>query len=409
MRPTLRWLTVAASLLLTFGLCGPGRAAVSTHLSWGQIAQSRLYDDPNLAAPLHLFMMQLETDASVSYVEFLTPAGFLDVIPSDEYTASGDIETYHWIDADSTHVWEYWGYFEDPAVLDDYGDGLYVVIVHYTNGTKEQTSVWYGIPGSSQPIPTPTQRPKLLWPPYDDVVASPVSFTWEPVTDPSVGDIYLNVLDPGSEYVVSDVYDVDATASDPYSLNEGRYQIEFALEHFYATTNLDGIPFDLLKSSTVLQPFEVVAARVYRFWSPVTGRHFYTIDEAEKNKLINSYSHVWTFEGPVFYAWATQYDPNMMPVYRFWSNRSSSHFYTLSESEKNKLVTTYSHVWAYEGVAFYAYGPNNPPADTSPVFRFWNASDSTHFYTIDPGEKDKLVNRYPDIYTFERIAFYAWP
>ena len=36
---------------------------------------------------------------------------------------------------------------------------------------------------------------------------------------------------------------------------------------------------------------------VYRFRSPATSRYFYTMNEAEKEKLINKYSNVWTYEG----------------------------------------------------------------------------------------------------------------
>ena len=43
---------------------------------------------------------------------------------------------------------------------------------------------------------------------------------------------------------------------------------------------------------------------VYRFWSEQLGHHFYTIDEAEKNVLIENYSQVWEFEGIVWYAYA---------------------------------------------------------------------------------------------------------
>jgi hypothetical protein len=43
----------------------------------------------------------------------------------------------------------------------------------------------------------------------------------------------------------------------------------------------------------------------------------------------------------------------LKPVYRFWSAKLSSHLYTISESEKNRLMTQYtSDVWAFEGIAF---------------------------------------------------------
>ncbi|MFA5061519.1 MAG: hypothetical protein WC494_04375, partial [Candidatus Pacearchaeota archaeon] len=45
-----------------------------------------------------------------------------------------------------------------------------------------------------------------------------------------------------------------------------------------------------------------------------------------------------------------------VPVYRFWNHKSGSdHLYTISESEKNKILSNYSDVYTYEGVAFYVY------------------------------------------------------
>jgi hypothetical protein len=43
------------------------------------------------------------------------------------------------------------------------------------------------------------------------------------------------------------------------------------------------------------------------------------------------------------------------PVYRFWKPADNTHFYTITESEKQKLIDSYSHICTYEGVAYYAY------------------------------------------------------
>jgi len=405
MKPILQWPAAVISLLLTLGLSGPGRAAVSDHLFRGQIIHGQISDDPNQATGLSFFMLEVETDASVSYVDFMAALGQYGAIPADEHTTSGDVETYHWVDGE-THVWEYWGYFENPDALHNYGDGSYVIVLHYADGSQEPTTVWFAIPGTDQAIPAPTQIPSLPWPPHDGFVVSPLTFEWDPVTDPNVGDIYLSVRDENDEYVLTDVYGINTAGAGPFGLKEGRFEVELTFESFYSITNPDGIPFDLSKNSTLLQPFEVVASSVYRFWAPATDRHFYTTRETEKDKLITNYSDIWTFEEAVFYAWSTPYDPDMVPVYRFWSG--SSHLYTIEEREKNKLIDSFSDVWTYEGVAFYAYAPDNPPADFSPVYRFWKPSDNSHFYTIDPDEKDKLINRYSHVYTFEGIAFYAW-
>ncbi|MCL5281068.1 MAG: hypothetical protein M1376_14305 [Planctomycetes bacterium] len=147
---------------------------------------------------------------------------------------------------------------------------------------------------------------------------------------------------------------------------------------------------------------------VYRFWSPVTGKHFYTISEAEKDKLINQYASVWTFEGPAYYAYLRASDPNLLPVYRFWSQKLSSHFYTMNEAEKDKLIRQYPDIWAFEGAKFYAYPEGKQPAGTRAVYRFWSETLGGHFYTIREAEKDKLINQYADTWAFEGVAWYAY-
>jgi len=51
--------------------------------------------------------------------------------------------------------------------------------------------------------------------------------------------------------------------------------------------------------------------------------------------------------------------PGTKPVYRYWNNRLGTHFYTLDEAERAKLDSQYSHVFIYEGVAFYAWPDPN--------------------------------------------------
>ncbi len=151
---------------------------------------------------------------------------------------------------------------------------------------------------------------------------------------------------------------------------------------------------------------------VYRFWSPQSGTHFFTISENEKDKVLTTYpASVWTFEGIAFYAFATA-QPGAAPVYRFWSDNSGSHFYTMSESEKNKLITQYANVWKYEGPQFYAYpaGENDPqPAGTRAVARFYSRKTGAHFYTIKESEIDKLKNVLSATWVDEGKAWYALP
>jgi hypothetical protein len=148
---------------------------------------------------------------------------------------------------------------------------------------------------------------------------------------------------------------------------------------------------------------------IHRFWSPVTGRHFYTIDEAERDRLIDEYATVWTYEGISYYTYAHNSEPGLMPVYRFWSPVTGGHFYTIDEAERDLLIRDYAQVWTFEGIAFHAYSPGGQPAQTRAVYRFWSPVTAAHFYTIDEAERNTLVDGYPDVWTPEGVAWYAYP
>ncbi len=147
---------------------------------------------------------------------------------------------------------------------------------------------------------------------------------------------------------------------------------------------------------------------IYRFWSPIYTRHFYTISQTERDKLVNYFSHTWTYEGVVYYTFATDVGAATSPVYRFWSERLHSHFYTIDEAERDKLIDQYSYTWTYEGPVFYAYPKGQQPDDASPVYRFWSDVNKTHFYTISEDEKNKILNQYSHIYLYEGVVWYAY-
>ncbi len=146
---------------------------------------------------------------------------------------------------------------------------------------------------------------------------------------------------------------------------------------------------------------------VYRFFSPETGRYFYTISKAEKEKLLTEYGDMWQYEGAVFRCFPDDCDPACRPVHRFWSLQLGTHFYTMQEREKDKLIESYPDSWAYEGVAFYAYPEGQQPPWARPVYRFWSESIRGHFYTLSEAEKDDLLMEQADVWKYEGIAWYA--
>lgn len=151
------------------------------------------------------------------------------------------------------------------------------------------------------------------------------------------------------------------------------------------------------------------AAPVHRFWSPVHGRHFYTIDDTEKETLLARYPDVWTYEGTAFRALPSRSDDCLAPVHRFWSALLNAHFYTIDDDEADWLIVNYPHTWTYEGIAFYAYPAGSRPADTVPVHRFWSGPLGTHFYTTSDRERFSLIGQYPETWQYEGVAYYAYP
>ncbi len=147
---------------------------------------------------------------------------------------------------------------------------------------------------------------------------------------------------------------------------------------------------------------------VYRFWSPVIAHHFYTIRVSERDKLIYNYAGAWIYEGIAYYAFAQADRPGVVPIYRFWSGALGSHFFTTDAAEKTRRIDNEAAVWTYEGIAFYVYPGGSQPAGTSGVYRFQSPTRIGHFYTLSQTERDKLLTLSPLVWTYELIAWYAY-
>ena len=140
---------------------------------------------------------------------------------------------------------------------------------------------------------------------------------------------------------------------------------------------------------------------VYRFFNTSTGVHFYTIDEVEKDYVLNNLSNYILEEGT--YA---AVDPlTGEEVYRFFNNQTGAHLYTTDKVEKDYIIENLGN-FDYEGIKFYA---SETQVDNSvPVYRFYEPSKGVHFYTSNEVEKtfveDNLANYIP-----EGVAYYAFP
>ncbi|MBP7050009.1 MAG: hypothetical protein KBE65_03250 [Phycisphaerae bacterium] len=98
---------------------------------------------------------------------------------------------------------------------------------------------------------------------------------------------------------------------------------------------------------------------------------------------------------------------NASPVYHFVSTTSKRHFCTIDEQEKYKLLDQQPSVWKYQGIAFFAYAEGHQPKDARPVYRFWSDSLSQYFYTMDESTKDLLIEELASVWKYEGVAWYA--
>jgi hypothetical protein len=156
---------------------------------------------------------------------------------------------------------------------------------------------------------------------------------------------------------------------------------------------------------------------VYWFRSPTTGENFYTASEKQRDKVLTLYSAgVWTYQGVAYFTYRDKRDDSVLPVYRFWSPKTQSHFYTANQNERDKLMAYCSRIeavgdgipctWIYEGVAFHAQVEAGQMKGILPVYRFWSNALGRHLYTTSETEKDQL-GRQPKVWTYEGIAWYA--
>jgi len=139
-------------------------------------------------------------------------------------------------------------------------------------------------------------------------------------------------------------------------------------------------------------------------WPPVEGSRWLAGDEIE-----NPAGTPWdlAFELITTQSSASN-DPGLAPVYRFWSDKLTTHFYTINEAEKDRLIREFSQVWTFEGVAFYAYPPDRAVAASKPVYHFWSEKYNRHFYTISETEKQGLIKQSSNVWTLQGVSWYAF-
>ncbi len=148
-------------------------------------------------------------------------------------------------------------------------------------------------------------------------------------------------------------------------------------------------------------------APLYRFHRKDNNSHFFTAIEAEKDAVLtNLPQDIWSLEGVSHHVLLSQ-PVGALPVYRLFNKVSGSHFYTMTVSERDHVLSTMPNVLSLEGVGFFALA--GPVEGSLPVYRFYASRTGSHFFTISEAEKDWIIANLPtDLLKFEGIAWWAF-
>ncbi len=95
----------------------------------------------------------------------------------------------------------------------------------------------------------------------------------------------------------------------------------------------------------------------------------------------------------------------LAPVYRFYNFTNNTHFFTDSAAEADMVIATWPDVYRYEGIAYYT----NPANNTQPLYRFYNKVSSSHFYTASAEEAAHILATWPHIFVLDGQTYAVNP
>jgi subtilisin family serine protease len=187
----------------------------------------------------------------------------------------------------------------------------------------------------------------------------------------------------------------------------GTYNVTYSKTTF-ATSSVAGITITSDNTTTqnvALTPTQVLLP-VWRFFNLRNGTHFYTADPVEMAHVRDTMASTYHLDG-VAYSVNTADPANSSPLWRFFDMANGSHFYTADPAEKARIQATMASTYSYDGPA-YDVSLTDPTGSTT-VWRFFDHANGSHFYTADPAEKASVQANLSAIYSLDGPAFYLVP
>lgn len=97
--------------------------------------------------------------------------------------------------------------------------------------------------------------------------------------------------------------------------------------------------------------------------------------------------------------------PVLSAVYRFYNVSNGTHFYTPSPDECAAVRAKWSNVFKYEGVGYYL----NPANNAQPLYRFYNRKSQSHFYTASDDEAATVLATLGGVFAYEGRTYAVNP
>ncbi len=142
---------------------------------------------------------------------------------------------------------------------------------------------------------------------------------------------------------------------------------------------------------------------IYRFFDSQTGTQFLTSSVSEINGILSTRPDL-KFEGLALDGVTPgANDPNAAPVYRFFDTSNGTHFFTANKAEAAGLAASRPDLVAEQ--SSFSEHLTQQTGDV-PVYRFFDTHAGTHFFTANDSERASLISTRPDM-AFEGVAFYA--
>jgi hypothetical protein len=143
---------------------------------------------------------------------------------------------------------------------------------------------------------------------------------------------------------------------------------------------------------------------LYRYYNShsLVGDHFYTIVDRGPS-IPGGAGSSWVFENiecQIFPSAQT----GTTPLYRYWNPVAGDHFYTI---DINELGASGSNGYSFEQIEGYVFA--TPATGSVPLYRYYHVQTADHFYTVNFNTLGDGSFDGPSGWLFERIECWVSP